>query len=137
MPIVLQVLDAISRLMRYLAVGGSKRQPLARSAADEVLLFARQFGRSCGWVQRGIGIDRQTIVAGSRHNMKRFGILTKALCIRSERMIAPFVGRCVEHMSFFKRGDARYKRPFLARFAGRQLHREGAGLWSSRNDGSS
>jgi hypothetical protein len=59
--------------------------------------------------------------------MKRFWILTKALYIRSERMIAPFVGRWVERMSFFKRRDARYKCLFLARFAGRQLNREGAG----------
>jgi len=28
-------------------------------------------------------------------------------------MIALFVGRWVERMSFFKRRDARYKRPFL------------------------
>src|SRR6202035_20167 len=48
--------------MRYVAVGGSKRQPLARGAAGDVLPFAPHFGRSCGWVQRGIGIDRQTIV---------------------------------------------------------------------------
>ena len=59
--IVLQVVGA-NRLMMYVAEGGSKRHPLGRSAADEVLVFAPEFSRSRVLVQHGIGIDRQTIV---------------------------------------------------------------------------
>ena len=65
--IVLQVPDATNRLTRYLAVGEGRRAPLAWSAANKMLLFAPQFtplfGRSCGWVQRGIGSRVQAIVA--------------------------------------------------------------------------
>ena len=60
--IVLQVVGAMDRLMMYVAEGGSKRHPLGRSAADEVLVFAPEFSRSRVPVQHGIGIDRQTIV---------------------------------------------------------------------------
>ena len=59
---VLHVVGAIDRLMMYVAKGGSKRHPLGRSAAHEVLVFAREFSRSSFLVQHGIGIDRQTIV---------------------------------------------------------------------------
>ena len=60
--IVLQVVDAMNRLMVYLAVGGSKRHPLGRSAADEVPVFAPELSRSCVLAKHGIGVDRQTIV---------------------------------------------------------------------------
>ena len=62
--IVLQVVGAMDRLMMYVAEGGSKRHPLGRSAADEVLVVAPEFSRSSVMVQHGIGIgiDRQTIV---------------------------------------------------------------------------
>jgi len=60
--IVLQVVGAMDRLMMYVVEGGSKRHPLGRSAAHEVRVFAREFSRSSVLVQRGIGIDRQTIV---------------------------------------------------------------------------
>ena len=43
--IVLQVVGAMDRLMMYVAEGGSKRHPLGRSAADEVLVFAPEFSR--------------------------------------------------------------------------------------------
>jgi hypothetical protein len=46
--IVLQVVGAMDRLMMYVAEGGSKRHPLGRSAADEVLIFAPEFSRSLG-----------------------------------------------------------------------------------------
>ena len=62
--IVLQVVGAVDRLMMHVAEVGSKRQPLGRSAADEVLVFAPEFSRSSVLVQRGIGIDRHTIGAG-------------------------------------------------------------------------
>jgi hypothetical protein len=52
---MLQIPSAKGRLVGYLAVGGSKRPPLARSAANSVFLFAPQFGRSCGCVQNDIG----------------------------------------------------------------------------------
>ena len=61
--IVLQVASAMDRLRMYVAEGGSKRHPLGRSAADEVLVFAPEFSRSRVLVQYGTGIDRQTIVA--------------------------------------------------------------------------
>jgi hypothetical protein len=61
--IVLEVVGAMDRLVMYVAEGGSKRHPLGRSAADEVLVFAPEFSRSRNLVQHGIGIDRQTIVA--------------------------------------------------------------------------
>ena len=61
--IVLQVVGALGRLMMYVAEGGSKRNPLGRSGADEVLVFAPEFSRSRVMVQHGTGIDRQTIVA--------------------------------------------------------------------------
>jgi len=61
--IVLQVVAAMGRLMMYVAEGGSKRHPLGRSAADEVLVFAPEFSRSRVLVQHGTGTDRQTIVA--------------------------------------------------------------------------
>jgi hypothetical protein len=38
----------MDRLMMYVAEGGSKRHPLGRSAADEVLIFAPEFSRSLG-----------------------------------------------------------------------------------------
>src|ERR1700720_2053586 len=60
--IVLQVVSAMDRLMIYVAEGGSKRHPLGRSAADEVLVFAPEFSCSRVLVQPGIGIDKQTIV---------------------------------------------------------------------------
>jgi hypothetical protein len=60
--IVLQVVGVMDRLMMYLAEGGSKRHPLGRSAADEVLVLAPEFSRPSVLVQHGIGIDRQTIV---------------------------------------------------------------------------
>jgi hypothetical protein len=44
--IVLQVVDTMDRLMMYLAEGGSERHQLARSAADEVFVFAPEFSRS-------------------------------------------------------------------------------------------
>jgi len=59
----LQVVAAMGRLMMYVAEGGSKRHPLGRSAADEVLVFAPEFSRSRVVVQHGTGIDRQTIEA--------------------------------------------------------------------------
>jgi len=62
-PIVLQVVGSMDRLMMYVAEGGSNRHPLGRSAADEVLVFAPEFSRSRVLVQLGTGIDRQTIVA--------------------------------------------------------------------------
>jgi hypothetical protein len=49
--IVLHFIGAVDHLMRYLAVSRSKRQPLAPSAADEVLLFTPQFGCSTGPIQ--------------------------------------------------------------------------------------
>src|SRR5579863_3218494 len=49
--IVLQVVGAMDRFM-----------PLGRSAAYEVRVFARQFSGSSVLLQRGIGIDRQSIV---------------------------------------------------------------------------
>ena len=60
--IVLQVVGAMDRLMMYLAEGGSKRHPLGRSAADEVLVFAPEFSFSSVLVQYGISIDGRTIV---------------------------------------------------------------------------
>ena len=60
---VLQVVAATGRLMMYVAEGGSKRHPLGRSAADEVLVVAPEFSRSRVMVQHGTGIDRRTIVA--------------------------------------------------------------------------
>ena len=60
--IVLQVVGAMDRLMMYVVEVGSKRHPLGRSAAHEVLVFAQEFSRSSVLVQQGIGIDRQTIV---------------------------------------------------------------------------
>lgn len=60
--IVLQVVGAMDRLMMYVAEGGSKRYPLGRSAAHEVLVFAPEFIRSSVLVQHGSGIDRPTIV---------------------------------------------------------------------------
>ena len=60
--IVLQVVGAMDRLMMYVTEGGSKRHPLGRSAAEEVLVFAPEFSRSSVLVHHGIGIDRQTIV---------------------------------------------------------------------------
>src|ERR1700745_2061520 len=62
-PIVLQVVAAMGRLMMYVAEGGSKRHPLGRSAADEVLVFAPAFSRSRVMVRHGTGINRQPIVA--------------------------------------------------------------------------
>ena len=61
--IVLQVIDAMDRLMIYVAEGGRNRHPLDRSSVDEVLVFAPKFSRSRVLAQHGIGIDRQTIVA--------------------------------------------------------------------------
>jgi len=61
--IVLQVVGPMDRLTVYLAVGGGKRHPVGESAADEDPVVALEFSRSCALVQRGIGIDRQTIVA--------------------------------------------------------------------------
>ena len=60
--IVLEVVGATDRLITYLAKGGSKRRPLGRSVADEVLVFAPEFSRARALVQHGIGIDRQAIV---------------------------------------------------------------------------
>jgi len=60
--IVLQVVCAMDRLMMYVAEGGSKRHPLGRRAAHEVLVFAPEFSRSSVLVQHGSGIDRPTIV---------------------------------------------------------------------------
>ena len=81
--IVLQVVGAMDRLMMYVAEGGSKRHPLGRSAAHEVLVFAPEFSRSSVMVQHGIGIDRQTIVArvigeGSHPRLGRALILPEA-----------------------------------------------------------
>jgi len=61
--IVLQVVGAMDRLRMEVAEGGSKRPPLGRGAADEVLAFAPEFSRSRVLIQHGVGIDRQTIVA--------------------------------------------------------------------------
>ena len=55
--IVLQVAGVMDLLMMYVAEGGSKRHPLGRSAAHEVLVFAPEFSRSSILVQRGIGIE--------------------------------------------------------------------------------
>src|ERR1700675_4695588 len=59
----LQVVGPKDRLIMYVAEGGSKRHPLGRSAADEVLVFAPEFSRSRVLVQHGTDTDRQTIVA--------------------------------------------------------------------------
>jgi len=61
--IVLQVVGAMDRLMMRMAVGGSKRHPLGRSAAGKKPVLAPEFSRSCVLVQHGIGIDELTIVA--------------------------------------------------------------------------
>jgi len=55
--------DAMDRLMMYLAEDGSKRHPLGRSTADEVLVWVPEFNRSCVLTQHGVDIDRQTIAA--------------------------------------------------------------------------
>ena len=55
--------DAGDRLIMYLAEAGSKRHPLGRNTADEVLVWVPEFNRSCVLTQRGIDVDRQTIVA--------------------------------------------------------------------------
>jgi hypothetical protein len=60
---ILEVVGAMDRLMRYVAERASKRHPLGRNAAHEVFCFAPKFSRSRVLVQRGIGIDRRTIVA--------------------------------------------------------------------------
>src|SRR5579859_2294124 len=61
--VVLQVVGAMDRPIMTLAEGGSKRHPLGRSAADEVLVLAPEFSSSRVQVHHGMGIDRQTIVA--------------------------------------------------------------------------
>ena len=60
--IVLQIVCALDRLMMYVAKGGSKRHPLGRSAAHDVLVVAPEFSRSSVLIQHGSGIDRPTIV---------------------------------------------------------------------------
>ena len=60
---VLQVVAAMGRLMMYVAEGGSKCDPLGRSAADKVLVFSPEFSRSRVMVRHGTSIVRQTIVA--------------------------------------------------------------------------
>ena len=61
--IVVQVVDTMDRVMMYVAEGGNKCYPFGRTADDEVLVFAPEFSRSRVLVQRGLGIDRQMIVA--------------------------------------------------------------------------
>lgn len=60
--IILQVIGAMDRLVMYVAEGGSKRHPLGRRTAHEVLAFAPEFSRSFVLVQHGSGVDRPTIV---------------------------------------------------------------------------
>jgi len=74
--IVLQVFGAMDRLMMYVAEGGCKRHPFVWSAVDEVLVLTPEFSRSRIPVQHGIGIDRQTIVAGviGEESHPRFGL---------------------------------------------------------------
>ena len=60
-PIVLQFINAMDRLMMFEAEGGRKRGPLGGST-DEALIFAPEFSRFRVPVQHGFGIDRQTIV---------------------------------------------------------------------------
>ena len=62
--IVLQAVGAMDRLIRYEAEGGSKRDPLGRTAADEFLVFVPECRRSRVLVRYGTGnINRETIVA--------------------------------------------------------------------------
>ena len=63
LPKLLQVLEVIGRLIRKGAVEGSKRRPRPRSTADDVFLYAPQFCGSSSWVQYGIDIEREAIVA--------------------------------------------------------------------------
>ena len=63
MSIVLQVVGTMGRLMMYVAVGGSNRDPFGRGAADGVPVLAPEVSSSYVLAQHGIGVNRQTIVA--------------------------------------------------------------------------